>query len=181
MTKYDWHELEDLLALVAGQDVAAFEELYNRTCPRLFGICVRILRDTFAAQDVLQEVFVSVWKQAKSFDRAKESALAWMISAARGSAVERLRSGSSRSAMLEKFDLDDNAEAVDDEAELLASYPRSLRFGMKQLQADDAALLCTAYFEGANYAELAAITELPISTIKERVRGAFATLLVSMA
>ena len=84
-------ELTELLAASSRQDQRAFAELYRRTSSRLFGVCMRMLRDRAEAEEVLQEVFISVWRRADTFDPGKASAVTWLVTMARNRAIDRLR------------------------------------------------------------------------------------------
>jgi RNA polymerase sigma factor (sigma-70 family) len=100
----DWpeksRELSQLLARTGLGDRRAFAALYDRTSAHLFGVILRIQRDRALAEDLLQEIYVSVWKAAASFDAARSQPLTWLTSIARNRAIDSLavrrRSRSSR-------------------------------------------------------------------------------------
>ncbi|NVN32314.1 sigma-70 family RNA polymerase sigma factor, partial [Endobacter medicaginis] len=83
--------LDDALRAVARGDRAAFEELYRLTSAQLFGVCLRILPARAEAEDVLQDAYLSIWRRAASFDAARGSAMAWLITLTRNRAIDRLR------------------------------------------------------------------------------------------
>ena len=91
----DWTErsldLSRLLARSGLGDRAAFATLYERTCSHLFAVVLRINRDRAQAEDILQEVYVNVWRAAKSFDAAQSQPLTWLTSIARNRAIDSLR------------------------------------------------------------------------------------------
>lgn len=95
----DATHLNSLLLRVANSDQAAFEALYQATANRLFAICLRLLRDRGEAEDVLQEVFTTVWHKAGQFDAGKAAAMTWMGMIARNRAIDRLRAGPARMAL----------------------------------------------------------------------------------
>ena len=82
---------ETLLARVALGDRAAFEALYQETSSRLFGICLRVLNERAEAEEVLQEVYTSVWRKAGQFDPTRASAMSWLSMMARNKSIDRLR------------------------------------------------------------------------------------------
>src|SRR5579864_2856392 len=84
-------ELNRLLLRTGQSDRSAFEELYRRTAAKLFGISLRLLRDRDDAEEVLQEIYVTVWRRAASFDASRASAVPWLIALARNKAIDRLR------------------------------------------------------------------------------------------
>jgi RNA polymerase sigma factor (sigma-70 family) len=91
----DWTErsleLSKLLARAGLGDRAAFATLYERTSPHLLGVVLRIQRDRAQAEDILQEVYVNVWRAAQSFDAAQSHPLTWLSSIARNRAIDSLR------------------------------------------------------------------------------------------
>ena len=91
----DWpersHELAALLARTALGDRAAFARLYERTSGHLFAVVLRVQRDRAQAEDLLQEVYVNVWRAAAAFDAARAQPLTWLTSIARNRAIDSLR------------------------------------------------------------------------------------------
>ena len=85
------NDLAPLLQAIASGDRVAFETLYRAASPRLLGICMRVLGNRDDAEDVLQEVFVSIWHKARQFDSHRASAMAWLAMIARNRAIDRLR------------------------------------------------------------------------------------------
>src|SRR6266850_715523 len=85
------NQLVAALARVAGGDRAALQVVYQDTSAKLFGVCLRILNDKSEAEDVLQEVYLTVWRKAASFDPARASPITWLVAIARNRAIDRLR------------------------------------------------------------------------------------------
>src|SRR5215475_3798295 len=85
-------QLAAALRRVAGGDRAALRLVYDETAAKLFGVCLRILNDRGEAEDVLQEVYVAVWRKAGSFDPTRASPITWLVAIARNRAIDRLRS-----------------------------------------------------------------------------------------
>lgn len=84
-------EVENLIARVAMGDRAAFNHLYDRTSAKLFGVCLRVLNDRVEAEEVLQDVFVTVWNKADSYKVNGYSPMTWLITITRNRAVDRRR------------------------------------------------------------------------------------------
>src|SRR6478752_72376 len=96
-------QLAAALARIAGGDRAALQLVYRDTSAKLFGVCLRILRDRSEAEDVLQDVYMTVWRRAASFDEAVASPITWLVTITRNRSIDRLRSsaGSRAHAPLE--------------------------------------------------------------------------------
>src|SRR5436190_20794838 len=105
-------ELAAALVRAAGGDRAALRLVYQKTSAKLFGVCLRILNDRSEAEDVLQDVYVTVWRKAGSFDPARASPITWLVAIARNRAIDRLRS----SAISRRSEPIESAEDVRDDA-----------------------------------------------------------------
>ncbi|WP_460834693.1 sigma-70 family RNA polymerase sigma factor [Lysobacter humi (ex Lee et al. 2017)] len=161
-----------LLADVAQGDRSAFERLYRLASPRLFAICLRLLPDRAEAEDVLQEVFTSLWHKADQFDPGRASAMAWMSMIARNRAIDRLRSPGHavRTTALELGDeLPDGGDTPIDAAEASTERERLQRC-LQRLDDRRRGLIRTAFFEGATYEELATRSGAPLGSVKSWIR-----------
>ncbi len=164
-------ELSACLARIASADHAALEYLYKRTSAKLFGICKRILSDTAAAEDVLQEVFLIVWNRAGQFDPTRGvSAITWLATIARNRAVDRLRAGSQGIVSI------DEAEQVVDTSPLADHYLETaerderLNACLSKLDERTATAIKQAFFGGLTYQKLAIRANIPLATMKSLVR-----------
>jgi RNA polymerase sigma factor (sigma-70 family) len=169
--------LERLLSRTGQGDSRAFAELYERTSARLFGICLRMLRDRQEAEDVLQEVFVTVWRRARDFDSALAAATTWLITLARNKAIDRLRQHRAR-LPLQPLDFDTLADERDGPpaaAQASQDYGR-LRGCLERLEPQDRHSIREAFFCGATYKEMAERHQVPLGTMKSRIRRALAQL-----
>ncbi len=161
------------LQRVAQGDRSAFHEVYQRTCAKLLGICLRISRDREEAEDVLQEVYVTVWQKATQFDPARSSPITWLATMVRNRAIDRLRAGARRSDM----SIDAIDEPADEEPGVLermldAEGEHDIATCIEELPKGDAVLVRTAFFEQITYAELAERAGIPLGTVKSRIRRA---------
>lgn len=189
----DWsdrsRELAQLLARAGLGDRAAFATLYERTSAHLFAVVLRINRDRAQAEDILQEVYVNVWRSAQSFDAAQSQPLTWLTSVARNRAIDSLRRAQSQPQIQTAFTSggDDAEEAdvydqvADDSAgplELLsrAADARALTHCMEGLSAPQRQSVALAFFDGLSHAEVADKLQQPLGTVKSWVRRALMAL-----
>ena len=164
-------ELKALLARCGDGDRAAFAETYNRTSAKLFGIILRILPERGEAEDVLQEVYVTVWRKAAEFDPARASPITWLATIARNRAIDRFRSRASRpSAPLdEAADVRDDSPAADQLIDT-ARASSAVLAALASLEPRHAAAIRSTYFEGLTYEALAEREGVPVGTLKSWVR-----------
>ena len=165
-------ELAGLLVDVANGSRSAFEALYRATSSKLFGICLRLLSDRAEAEDVLQEVYTSVWHKAAQFDAARASAITWLGMIARNKAIDRLRGlpGLHRSAPIELAE--EVADPLASPLQHTEATTERVRLERCLERLDDRrrTLIHTAFFEGATYEELAARSGSPLGSIKSWIR-----------
>lgn len=163
---------------LAEGDRSALEWVYQATSAKLFGICLRILGDRGEAEDALQDVYVSLWQRAKTYDPDRASPISWLAIIARNRAVDRLRKGKIRRGSVpveEASELPDKQPLAD---AILESGERSARIhhclGTLEERQQDA--IRTAFFDGTTYAELAERRAVPLGTMKSWVRRGLARL-----
>lgn len=162
--------LEELLGRVALGDRRAFQNVYERTSNKLFGVCLGLLRERATAEEVLQEAYVKVWRNAGSYSQAKARPMTWLITIARNQSIDRLRVQRSGDASL-----DEAGEVSDDnpspESAAIASDERArLHDCIDALQPKHGDAVRSAYFGGYSYAELAEKQGIPLGTMKSWIR-----------
>ena len=165
-------QLAAALARVATGDRAALRTVYQDTSAKLFGICLRILKDRVEAEDVLQDVYVTVWRKAGSFDPGRASPITWLVAIARNRSIDRLRAGALRRRMVpieEAHAVSDPAPAVVESVELTQQHQRLARC-LEELEARHSAAIRAAFLDGATYDELAARISVPLGTMKSWIR-----------
>ncbi|HEY1327508.1 MAG TPA: sigma-70 family RNA polymerase sigma factor [Casimicrobiaceae bacterium] len=174
--------LAALLARVALADQRAFEALYGQTSAHLYAIALRILREPSAAEEIVQEAYVSVWHHAGSYDAARSQPLTWLTSIVRNRCLDHLRRRDLDTVSLTPEGDDEPAfDVVDDgltPAELLlrGAEARSVRDCVETLEAGPRQAIALAYFQGLSHGELAAHLHEPLGTIKSWVRRGLARL-----
>ncbi len=164
--------LAGLVALSAGGDEDAFAELYDLTAARIHGVVLRVLRSADHAAEVTQEVFVEIWRQSASYSPENGSVLAWMITMAHRRAVDRVRSVSSDAARDERYAAATADRAVDyvwADVEQRLDADR-VRKGMASLTAIQREALTLAYLGGYSQSQVAQLLNLPLGTVKTRIR-----------
>jgi RNA polymerase sigma-70 factor (ECF subfamily) len=162
-----------LIRQVANQDREAFSQLYDRFSSLVFSLSMRILRVRSDAEDLLQEVFMQVWRQAKSYSVERGSPEAWIINIARSRAIDKIRSirrmekSFVLTEELARAESTENVESSAAESEVrltmnsaLATLPEAQR-----------KVLELAYFEGLTQTEIAAKLSEPLGTVKTRMRS----------
>ncbi|RFC00658.1 RNA polymerase subunit sigma [Rhizobium leguminosarum bv. trifolii] len=163
-------EIADLIGRVALGDRRAFVALYNQTGPKLFAICLRILKDRTEAEEALQEVYISIWQRAGSFQAATGSSSAWLSAIARNRSIDTLRTRKPVADELDSaYDLAD--AAPDPEMQTVTKDEgRRIDTCMEELEADRAVAVKRAYVEGLSYQELADQFGVPLNTMRTWLR-----------
>ena len=169
--------LAPLMVRIAAGDRAALRELYDATSAKLFGVCLRILSDREESEDVLQEVYVTVWRRADRFDPARASVTTWISTIARNRAIDRLRAR----GPLAKADPIEDLEIADDQPDAetrlaAAGDAARLRDCLSELDPRTQAVIRTAFFDGVTYEALARRMDAPLGTVKSWIRRGLARL-----
>jgi len=164
-----------LVARVALGDEHALAQLYDCTSRIVYGLALRVLRDPSAAEEIMMEVYLQVWRTAPSYDPARGSASAWLITLARSRAIDYLRSRMARRAATERA-LDELYELQDprpdpEQESMELGRARIIREALSQLPPEQRRLLDMTYFSGLSHTEIAGSTGLPLGTVKTRIRS----------
>ncbi|MBX7539900.1 sigma-70 family RNA polymerase sigma factor [Qipengyuania sphaerica] len=165
-------KLRAAMARLAGGDRQALEEIYRSTSAKLFGICLRILKDEKEAEDALQDVYINLWRRADRYDPERASPISWLATFARNRAVDRLRVGKVRGggvAEEEAAPVADRAPLADS---LMIDAERDARVHscLETLDEKPRKAIRTAFFGGQTYAQIAEADGVPLGTMKSWVR-----------
>ncbi|MBI4546497.1 MAG: RNA polymerase sigma-70 factor [Ignavibacteriae bacterium] len=166
---------EDLLQRIARADESALSQLYDRYGQLLYSLGMRILRSTTDAEDVVQEVFLQVWNKAESYQKDKGSVYTWLITMMRNRAIDRLRSKGFKqhiqSVDVNKAILFSEAESSNPHASAVQTEHQQLVINaLKQLPEDHRRIFELAYYEGFSQSEIADQLNIPLGTVKSRMR-----------
>jgi RNA polymerase sigma-70 factor (ECF subfamily) len=162
----------ELLRAVARGDEAALASLYDRYASILLGLLLRILHSRGEAEDVLQEVFLQVWRRAGDFDESRGRGFTWLVTLARSRAIDRLRALDSRSRTATASAAEPSELVSDASADAFRSEQREIvRAALAQLTEEQRRTLLLAYEEGLTQTEIAERTGQPLGTVKTRTRS----------
>lgn len=162
----------ELLQAIARQDADALVALFDRYNRLAFGLAYRILGDAFVAEEVVQDAFMSIWRNAASYDLSRGTVRTWLLTIVRNRAIDQLRGRFGRSQS--DIDLDTVAPilaAPDLWDDVLTEIQAvDVRAALKGLPEEQRVAIELAYFEGLTHAEIAERLGIPLGTVKSRLR-----------
>jgi len=165
--------LTGLVRLVAAGDQAAMADLYDATSSLVYGLALRIVKQPQAAEDVAVEVYSQIWRDAALFDAQRGSASSWIVTVARSRAIDHLRA-LRREPSTEPVEsaLQIGGDEPGPEQEVADRERQQLvRQALRRLSAEQRAAIQLAYFEGLSHSEIALRLDVPLGTIKTRIRN----------
>ena len=162
------------LGRIPAGDRAALQTVYRLTSAKLFGVCLRILGERGEAEDVLQEVYVTVWGKAANFDAGRASPMTWLIAIARNRSIDRLRA-TRQSRKMDPIEAAAEVADVTGGADSAVADAR-LHGCLDGLASHERAALRGAFFDGNTYEDLAARMKVPLGTMKSWIRRALIKL-----
>ncbi len=173
----------NLMAQVLRNDPKAFAEIYDRFNRLVYSVILNIVRSPAESEEVLQEVFVTLWSKRKEYDFSKSSPVTWMITLARNRAIDKIRSseykGTMKSSSIEDAPTFSSAEMDGEnplENALLEEKQKMIRQALQTLPQDQQIIIRVAYFEGLSQSEIAGRYSIPLGTVKTRMRLAMKKL-----
>lgn len=160
-----------LLKAIAARDEAALAQLYDRYRTILFGLLMRILNNREEAEDVLQEVFLQVWRKADDFDESRGRPFTWLVTLARSRGIDRLRNLAARERVAEAGAREVSEEISDAATDAFKSEQRGLvSEALAKLPDEQMRPIMLAYFDGLTQSEIATHLGAPLGTVKTRMR-----------
>jgi RNA polymerase sigma-70 factor (ECF subfamily) len=165
---------EELMPWIGRKDPEAFEVFYDRHGGAAFSLAYRILGDRSAAEDCIQEAFISIWRSGGRFDRTRGSVRSWTLSIVRNRAIDALRSKAGKAP---KLTFDDDAilesrpaEELTDQEAMRHETATEVRGALSQLPGDQSKVIELAYFGGFSQSEISRMLNVPLGTVKGRMR-----------
>jgi RNA polymerase sigma-70 factor (ECF subfamily) len=165
---------EELMPCIGRKDPEAFEVFYDRHGGAAFSLAYRILGERGAAEDCIQEAFISIWRSGGKFDPTRGSVRSWTLSIVRNRAIDVLRSKAGKAPKM-TFDDDEILESrpsgeLTEEEAMRNETATEVRGALSQLPDDQSKVIQLAYFGGFSQSEIAAMLNVPLGTVKGRIR-----------
>ena len=176
---FDDERLKQWIEAIVGRDERALAQLYDATLSRVYGIVLRLVRKPALAEEVVEDTYFQVWRQAVRFDAARGRPLTWLLGMARSRAIDAIRR--EHRFQHDSLDAEDTLEPVDeaqpsDDLLDVARGHADLHQALLLLSAQPRQLVALAFFRGLSHEEIAVQTCLPLGTVKSQIRRALGTL-----
>lgn len=168
-------ELLNNIALLQNGSQSAFEKIYNAYSDALFGLCLKVVNDQGIAEDVLQEAFVKIWKNAKKYDAAKGTFFTWMLNIARNTAIDKYRKIKKNPTEAIQ-DNESNVYHGSNASQSISINHIGLKDILKGLPEEQQTIIEYLYFKGYTQKETSEELDLPLGTVKTRSRTALKSL-----
>lgn len=170
-TKLTYEERE-LVAALRQQDNGAFAYLYDHYSAALYGVILQVVQDGELASDVLQETFVNIWRRIDTYDASKGRLFTWMLNIARNAAIDKTRSKGFQQSLRQR--------PLDGESIQPSVKPGVDDYGLKRvilkLKEEQRQLIDLSYFQGYTHEQISKALDIPLGTVKTRIRSALTQL-----
>jgi RNA polymerase sigma factor (sigma-70 family) len=167
---------QELTALLKNKDEQAFAHLYDSYSGAIYSIIQQIVNDEELANDILQEVFVNIWRKIDMYDAEKGRLFTWMLNIARNASIDMLRSRSYRNSRKNQS-IQDNVDITGPGGtEQMSIDSIGLRKVLEKLKPEQRVLIDLSYFKGYTHEEIAEQEKIPLGTVKTRIRNALIQL-----
>lgn len=166
----------ELVRGLKARDEKVFGYLYDHYSPALFGVALKVLNDENSAADVLQEVFLKIWRSIDRYDEDKGRLFTWMLNITRNTAIDSLRSKAHK--------LEQKVQDIGDDIHLYTNHLAvnqavdhiGLTKVLEKLNKDQRVIIDLAYYKGCTQEEIAKVLDIPLGTVKTRMRNAIIQL-----
>jgi RNA polymerase sigma factor (sigma-70 family) len=166
---------QELVAMLQERSDQSFSYLYDNYSGALYGIISGIIPDEETVRDVLQDVFVNIWKKIELYDPSKGRLFTWLMNVARNAAIDKVRSRNYQDSLKNR--------AIPEDVDRGAAFVSTLKqddFGLKKILArlkeEHRLLIDLSYFQGYTHEEIAKALDIPLGTVKTRIRSALIQL-----
>lgn len=164
-----------LMKRIQARDTEALSELYDLYSRLLFGLILSVVKKRTEAEDLLQEVFVQIWEKAPAFDADKGNVYGWVTTLTRHKAIDRIRSRNYKSQVreaneLEPARLDGDGFSDPLDATIMAERAELLKKALQEIPEEQRQVIEIAYYNGFTQAELSEHLDIPLGTVKTRMR-----------
>jgi RNA polymerase sigma-70 factor (ECF subfamily) len=175
LTRFQAADEVNLILKVSRRDEKAFETLYDLYGKLLYSLILSIVKRQSDAEDVLQETFFQVWEKARTFDAAKGNTYSWLVALARNRAIDRIRSKSFRNQKQTDSEVDTEpikalAESGPLDALMMQERAALVKNALQQIPREQREVIEIAYFDGYSQSEIAEHLNIPLGTVKTRMR-----------
>ena len=165
---------KDLIIALKARDDQAFSYLYDNYSAALYTVILQIVKTPEVANDILQDVFVNIWKKIESYDPIKGRLFTWMLNISRNASIDMLRSKSYQNSQKNQ-EITDNVY-VNTQVTQTSTDSIGLSKFLGKLRPEQRVLIELAYFKGYTHDEIAQIESIPLGTVKTRIRNALLQL-----
>lgn len=164
------------MSLLKSRDSRAFSYLYDNYSGSLYTVIAQIVEDMELANDVLQEVFINIWRRIESYDPARGRLFTWMLNIARNASIDTLRSKSYQNSQKNQSIPDNSSINMGSISSTMNVDNIGFRRILERLKKEYRVLIDLAYFKGYTHEEIAEIEDIPLGTVKTRIRNALLQL-----
>lgn len=167
------YDERELVAALRRKDEQAFSYLYDHYAGALYNVVKQVVMDADVSSDVLQEIFVNIWRRIEQYDESKGRLFTWMLNIARNAAIDKTRSkGFQQSSRV--------LPLLDGETVYASERPGMDDYGLKKvlgkLKDEQRLLIDLSYFQGYTHEQIAKALDMPLGTVKTRIRSALTQL-----
>ncbi len=174
MGSTDTYNEADLITALKAKDDHAFSYLYDHYSGSLYSIILQIVKSPETAGDVLQDVFVNIWRKIETYDPMKGRLFTWMLNISRNASIDMLRSKNYQNSQKNQ-EITDNVYNKDQVTQTNTDHIGLAKF-LGKLRPEQRVLIELAYFKGYTHDEIAEIEDIPLGTVKTRIRNALLQL-----
>jgi RNA polymerase sigma factor (sigma-70 family) len=174
ISKITYGEAE-LVMLLQQRNNQAFTYLYDNYSNALYGIVKQIVADKESANDVLQEVFINIWRKIESYDISKGRLFTWMLNIARNASIDKIRSKSYQNDLKNQA-LPEDVSTLGSQTVKMKSDDIGLKKVLGKLKEEQRTLIELSYYQGFTHEEISKGLNIPLGTVKTRIRTALLQL-----